>query len=133
MLVFVASSAPVNSLFPLAVCSSVMIQFSQNFVQLVLNGDIVAGRDVYRYQYLRNIVQRGHWQVFLAEIILKETLDRLGVKLNTAYLVKGTHDGYDFNETLMLKRAIPCVIAKYLSNGGVVNIAGKKSDKKYRI
>ena len=94
-------------------------------INLVLNGDIVTGRDVYRYQYLRNIVQRGHWQVFLAEIILKETLDRLGVKLNTAYLVKGTHDGYDFNETLMLKRAIPCVIAKYLSNGGVVNIAGK--------
>ena len=34
MLVVVANSAPVNSFFPLAVCSSVIIQFSQNFVQL---------------------------------------------------------------------------------------------------
>ena len=36
VLVVVASSAPVNSLFPLVVCSSVMIQFSQNFVQSVI-------------------------------------------------------------------------------------------------
>ena len=36
VLVVVASSAPVNSLFPLVVCSSVMIQFSQNFAQSVI-------------------------------------------------------------------------------------------------
>ena len=36
VLVVVASSAPVNSFFPLVVCSSVMIQFSQNFVQPVI-------------------------------------------------------------------------------------------------
>ena len=30
-----------------------------------------------------------------------------------------------FNETLFLKRCIPCDNTKYLSNGGVVNIAGK--------
>lgn len=94
-------------------------------VNLVLNGDIVTGRDVYRNQYLRNIIQRGHWQVFLAEIILKETLERLDIKLDLAALVKGTHDGYDFNETLMLKRCIDAKVTKYLSNGGVINIAGK--------
>ena len=36
MLVFVASSAPVNSFFPLVVSASVMIQFSQNFVHSVI-------------------------------------------------------------------------------------------------
>ena len=35
MFVVVASSSAVNSLFPLEVCSSVMIQFFQNFVQSV--------------------------------------------------------------------------------------------------
>ena len=66
-------------------------------INLVLNGDIVTGRDVYRNQYLRNIIQRGHWQVFLAEVVLRDTIKRLNFgKLTSAYLVKGTHDGYDF-------------------------------------
>jgi hypothetical protein len=35
-------------------------------VSIVLNGDIVSGRDVYRFQELDNLVTRGHWQVFLS-------------------------------------------------------------------
>jgi hypothetical protein len=92
-------------------------------INLVLNGDIVSGRDVYRNQFLRNIIQRGHWQVFLAEIVLKDTIAKLDINVTNTYLVKGTHEGVGFNELLFLKRSMPGK-TKYLSNGNIVNIAG---------
>lgn len=92
--------------------------------KIVLNGDIVSGRDVYRQQFLRNIIQRGHWQVFLAEMILKDTFAKLGEKIDDTFLVKGTHEGVGFNELLFLKKSMPGK-TQYLSNGNIVNIAGK--------
>ena len=110
-----------------SIIADIKTKYNVKEFNLVLNGDIVTGRDVYKGQFLRNIVQRGHWQVFLAEIILKDTIEKLGEKVNFTYMSKGTHDGYDFNETLIMKKILPFETfgkTMYLSNGGIVNIAG---------
>jgi len=92
---------------------------------LVLNGDIVAGRDIYKSQELRNIIQRGHWQVFLAEMIIKDTLEKLSTikNIDKIIFIRGTHDSLANNFILYLKRLMNYETL-YLSHGGVFNIAG---------
>jgi len=97
-------------------------QFRIKHLNVILNGDIVSGREVYSYQHLRNLLERGHWQVFLAEIILKETFKKIEEikKIDNIYLIKGTHESLAENYILYLKRVIGN--AKYLGHSGVLNI-----------
>lgn len=99
--------------------------------KVVLNGDIVSGRGVYRYQVFRNLLQRGHWQVFLAEKILKETFAKINIlsSINDIYMIKGTHEALEEAYILYLKRLFPG--AKYLSKHGIINIA--ESLGKYNV
>lgn len=92
---------------------------------MVLNGDIVSGRDVFRSQELRNLIQRGHWQVFLGEIILKDTIKKFKeIKdIDEIVFVRGTHETLASNFILFIKRTM-IEKTKYLSHGGVFNIAG---------
>lgn len=91
---------------------------------VVLNGDVVAGRDVFRFQELKNLIQRGHWQVFLAEIIIKDTLMKLAEEkeVDCIAFLRGTHESLSSNFILYLKRLMNGK-TKYLSHGGVLNIA----------
>jgi hypothetical protein len=77
---------------------------------IVVNGDIVAGKDVFRLQELRNILQRGHWQVFMAEYIVRKTITELeeavGIPLNKIYLTRGNHENLATNFILFLKRIL---------------------------
>ena len=97
--------------------------YSVKHVYLVLNGDIVSGIDVYRSQELRNLIQRGHWQVFLAEMVIKDTLEKIGT-IDKIIFVKGTHEALANNFVLFLKRMIGENSTEYLSHGSVFNIAG---------
>jgi len=94
---------------------------------LILNGDIVSGRNVYKYQELNNLLQRGHWQVFMAEYVVKKTIkeieDTIKKEVDRLYLVRGTHENLANNFILYLKRMFGDK-TWYLSHGGVVNIAG---------
>lgn len=94
---------------------------------LVLNGDIVSGRDVYKFQELRNLLERGHWQVFMAEYIIRKTIEDIeratNSKITKIYLTRGTHEALANNFILYLKRIIGDK-TRYLSHGGIVNIAG---------
>jgi len=96
-------------------------------LKVVLNGDIVSGREVYPMQHLSNLLPRGHWQVFLAEIILKEVFDEISkiVKISTIYMIKGTHENLAENYILYLKRALQGngYDVFYLSKGCTINIA----------
>lgn len=77
----------------------------KNF-NIVWNGDIVSGTNVYRMQQFQNLLQRGHWQVFLAERVLKKTIDKLGsiTPVNNNYLITGTHECYDSRTEILTKR-----------------------------
>jgi len=106
------------------VLSYINKNYSIKAFYIVLNGDLVSGRDVYRFQELRNLLDRGHWQVFLAEYVLKKTFKMLEDirPITRVYLVKGTHESLANNFVLYLKRMLGDK-AYYLSHGGVVNIA----------
>lgn len=84
------------------------------------NGDIVSGKDVYRYHMLDNIVSRPHWQVLLAYQVLQEMVDRIEqyVKINEMYHIRGTHEENE-NWTMFLKEKLGGV---YLSRHGVIDI-----------
>jgi len=92
-------------------------------LNLVLNGDIVSGRGVYRFQEFRNILHRGHWQVFVAEMVVKDTIKEIEkiVPVKKVYLLKGTHEALAENYILYLKKIL--TNAKYLGHYGVLNIA----------
>jgi len=100
-----------------------------NIVKFILigNGDLVSGREVYKYQFLRNLLPRGHWQVFTVEIILKELVDKINsiVPVSSIYLCKGTHESVSENYLLYLKKALLSldIDAHYLSHAKVLNIA----------
>jgi len=93
---------------------------------IVFNGDIVSGREIFKFQELQNIIQRGHWQVFAAEIILKDFLEEVNkiLEIDTCYFVKGTHEDIATNLMLLLKRMFKDK-AKYLSRGGLIPIGIK--------
>jgi hypothetical protein len=101
--------------------------FNIKAVNVVLNGDIVSGKGVYPLQELDNLLSRGHWQVFLAEIILKETFDAIEkvIPINNVHLVRGTHDSISENYLLYLKRTLVGngYNVFYCGSGFVKNIA----------
>ena len=76
--------------------------------RVVLNGDIVSGRNIYRKQELENLIQRGHWQVFLAERVIKRTLEQIEqiVPVHKVYLIKGHHEDTESNYMLYLKKSL---------------------------
>ena len=90
---------------------------------LVLNGDITNGIEVYRNQEFNNLVQRPHWQVFATEMIIKDTMRKLSELVNTneIVLVRGTHDNMANNLVMYLKRLLPGRVV-YLSQGGIYNL-----------
>jgi len=91
--------------------------------RIVCNGDIVTGKGVYKFQIFDNLVQRGHWQVFLGEQVLRKTITALSkIKpISNLYLIKGTHESIADNAMLYLKKCID--IAKYCSKHLLLNIA----------
>ncbi|MEM2260841.1 MAG: metallophosphoesterase [Ignisphaera sp.] len=102
-------------------------KFNIKLMNVVLNGDIVSGREVYEFHELSNILPRGHWQVFLAEILIKEMLDELSkqVKIDKIILIKGGHESLAENYLLYLKRSLLGNGFKviYSSKGLVFNVA----------
>ena len=91
---------------------------------LVLNGDIVSGIGVYRGQEFENIVPRGHWQVFLAEVLLRKLLGKIEkhVKIHRMYLIKGTHETRENNYMLYLRKIFH-PLSVYSSKSLILNIA----------
>lgn len=98
------------------------LKFKIKKFNIVLNGDIVSGRQVYRYQVFRNLLTRGHWQVFLAEKILKDILEKIEtyVPVENIFLIRGTHESLEENYILYLKRVLPN--SKYLSHAGIIDV-----------
>jgi len=101
--------------------------FNIRCFRIVLNGDIVSGREVYPMQELSNLLPRGHWQVFVAEMILKELFEEIEkiVKIDSVYLIKGTHESQAENYLLYLKRTLKenGYNVMYSSRSLVLNIA----------
>ena len=98
--------------------------FNVKRANLVLNGDIVSGIGVYRGQEFQNIVSRGHWQVFVAETVIKQTLEKIEkhVKVSRIYLIKGTHESMESNYMLYLRKIFD-PLAVYSSKFLILNIA----------
>jgi len=94
----------------------------KNF-NIVLNGDMVSGREVYRYQYLRNIIQRGHWQVELAAHLTRELVNKVGrtIPVNKIFVIKGNHENRAENYPIYLTHYLPNVW--YAGHNKVLNIA----------
>ena len=84
-------------------------QFKIPHINIVLNGDLVCGKDVFRNQQFRTLVTRGHWQVALAEMILKDTFNEIEevLPIKNIYFLKGTHEAQGENYPMYLKRAFP--------------------------
>jgi len=95
-------------------------------LNLLINGDVVSGVNIYRYQELSNLVQRGNWQVALAEIIIRDMLKELEKykKIDDIVFVRGTHEKFGNNFILYLKR-IMSGNTIYLSHGGVYDLGLK--------
>ena len=91
---------------------------------LVLNGDIVSGVGVYRGQEFQNIVSRGHWQVFVAETVIRKTISKIEnhIKINRMYLIKGTHESLESNYMLYLRKIFH-PLSVYSSKSLILNIA----------
>ena len=91
-------------------------------IDVVLNGDIVCGKDVFKNQQFRTLVTRGHWQVSLAEMILKDTFELIEevLPIKNLYFLKGTHEQAGENYQMYLKRTFPR--AKYAGHHLVLNI-----------
>jgi len=99
-------------------------KFNVKNFNILLNGDIVSGREVYRFQIFRTLLTRGHWQVFLAEILLKDTMKRIEelTHVKNLYLIRGTHETLSpENYMLYLKRCFKDV--QYLGHSHILNIA----------
>lgn len=94
----------------------------KNFL-LVLNGDIVSGRDVYRYQRLRTLVQRGHWQVELATQITRELVNAISNArpIDKTFVLKGNHESLGENYMIYLTNYLPNTW--YAGHYKVLNIA----------
>lgn len=94
----------------------------RNFI-LILNGDIVSGRQVYRYQYLRNLVQRGHWQIELGAQLIRELVETLNsvCPINKTFVLKGNHEGLGENYMIYLTNYLPNTW--YAGHYKVINIA----------
>jgi transposase len=106
----------------------IVSKYNVKAFRIILNGDIVSGREVYATQYIDNILQRGNWQVYLAEIVFKELFDEIEqiVPIDEIYLIRGTHESAGSeNYQLYLKKAFVAdgYNCKYASKGIVLDIA----------
>jgi len=93
----------------------------------VLNGDIVSGKFVFPGQMFRNLVQRGHWQVSLAEEVLVEVLEKIEAvcDVDLIHILYGTHEsssGQGENYGIYLHQALNRD-ALYHGKSAVINIA----------
>jgi hypothetical protein len=89
-----------------------------------LNGDIVAGRDIYRKQVFRNLIQRGHWQVSLAAAVIRETTEKFRTLVDEIHLVKGTHEPIEENYAIYLQKELNTITKSYYHGRmGIVNVA----------
>lgn len=94
----------------------------KNFI-IVLNGDMVSGREVYRYQHLRNIIQRGHWQVELAAQITKDIIHDIDtiIPVSKTFVIRGNHENRAENYSIYLTKFLDNVW--YAGHHKVLNIA----------
>ncbi len=92
-------------------------------LRLICNGDLVSGTDVYRFQELNNLVQRGHWMVFLAERVIKKTIEDIEqiIPIDKVFLIKGNHENRGNNYNLYLRKALGNK-SIYSSKGVVLDI-----------
>lgn len=101
--------------------------YSLDKINIILNGDLVSGKDVYKGQEMDTLLSRGHWQVFLVEIMLTQLFDEISkiTPVNKVVIVKGTHDSIAENYMLYLKRIMSNGKYKVLygGKGCVFNIA----------
>jgi len=74
-----------------------------NFI-MVLNGDLVAGKDVFRYQQFRNLVQRGHWQTEIAAQVIRELKKSIAEiePIRKTFIIKGNHEDIADNYMIYL-------------------------------
>jgi len=82
-------------------------------INLILNGDMVCGRNVFRFQEFRTLVPRSHWQLGVIEMVIRDTIDKIGEVLPTkdVIVLKGTHEQQGENYSMYLKKALDS--AKY--------------------
>jgi hypothetical protein len=107
-------------------------------VNVIFNGDIVSGKEIYETQVFDNAISRGHWQVTLAAEVLYQTITKIKrtLKIPTRnssskdktvkaedtlqiFIVKGTHEPESENYAIYLSREID---AKYLSRYPIINL-----------
>jgi len=96
--------------------------FNIPHINIILNGDIVCGRGVFRLQEVRTITSRGHWQTALAEMVIKDTIDQISktLEVNDVFIIKGTHEKLAENYAMYIKRAMDNV--KYGGHHMIYNI-----------
>lgn len=97
-------------------------RFKISHINVVLNGDLVCGKDVFRNQQFRTLVTRGHWQVALAEMILRDMFEEIEevLPIKDIYFLKGTHAQQGENYPMYLKRAFPNAV--YAGHHLILNI-----------
>jgi len=78
---------------------------------------------VYKGQVYQNLVQRTHWQVNLAERVVKKTIDKLNsiVNVDHNYLIKGTHEDKSENYIIELRKTLNK--STYSSRSATINVA----------
>lgn len=98
-------------------------RFKIPHIDIIINGDLVCGKGVYRYQEFRTLVPRGHWQTAVAEMVIRETIDELKpiLPVNELIILKGTHESnVGENYAMYIKRSIEG--SKYGGHHVVYNI-----------
>jgi len=91
--------------------------------KVILNGDVVSGKEIYETQVFDNAISRGHWQVTLAAEVLYQTINEIKRSLNAKtveiFIIKGTHEPESENYAIYLSREID---AKYVSRYPIINL-----------
>jgi len=98
-------------------------RFDIPHIDVIINGDLVCGKGVFRYQEFRTLVPRGHWQTAVAEIVLKDMLKKIeeDIKVQNLYILKGTHEEHGENYAMYIKRSI--ANSKYGGRQMIYNLA----------
>jgi len=97
-------------------------RFKIPHIDIIVNGDLVCGKGVFRYQEYRTLAPRGHWQTALAEIILREVIEDVEnvLPVRDMIVLKGTHEEQGENYAMYIKRSIDR--AKYGGHYVVYNV-----------
>jgi len=90
---------------------------------LLLNGDMVSGQEIYKYQQFDNLLQRGQWQVELAKRVTEGMVRSLSQvrKLDKIFLIRGTHEHLGQDYARYLTYSLPN--AYYAGTWKIINIA----------